>query len=300
VWANAERHDERETPVFSLDAKAGLGGVNLALDKKWSVTVLTGTAGNQDYADGTRAAALFFGPVGLALDSVNGILYVAERGNHRIRKVRASDGHTETLAGDGTNSWQDGAYDTAQFFAPHGLALDSVNGILYVADTRNHRIRKVRTSDGHTETLAGDGTGIGLVRSLMHGAGGYMAIAGDGPGTLVQVDAPVGLALDSAGAFLYVAEWERVRKVDTATGYVKTVAGRQSPPPQIDGTVVGTGQNRADDDPGESARDTQDGIGTEASFSAPLGGVALDPASGDWYVAETRNAVIRKLSRDWQ
>ena len=205
--------------------------------------------------DGGPATAAQLGyPWGVALDGA-GNLYIADTANHRIRKVDAA-GVISTVAGDGTRgSGGDGdpAVD-AQLNSPYGLALDGA-GNLYIADTVNHRIRKVDAA-GVISTVAGDGTR------------GY---GGDGdPATAAQLSFPVGVALDAAGS-LYIADNDnhRIRKVDAA-GVISTVAG--------DGTRGFGGDG---------------GAATAAQLSGPWG-VALDGA-GNLYIADIGNNRIRKV-----
>src|SRR5438874_3911355 len=91
-------------------------------------------------ADGTGSAAQFNGPSGVAVDSA-GNAYVADTGNHTIRKVTPA-GVVTTLAGlAGSDGSTDGTGSVARFYYPHGVATDS-SGNVYVADTYNHTIRK--------------------------------------------------------------------------------------------------------------------------------------------------------------
>ena len=180
--------------------------------KSWVVSTLAGgdVPGHQD-ATGTAAA--FYKPHGVAVDS-SGILYVAGAYDHRIRKI-TSAGVVTTIAGTATPGFADTDADgnpvVAQFDFPHGVAVDS-SGILYVADSRNHRIRKI-TSEGVVTTLAG-----GVDTS---GNGGYL----DATGTNARFDFPSGVAVDSSGN-LYVADTtnHRIRKI-TSEGVVTTLAG---------------------------------------------------------------------------
>ena len=116
------------------------------------VTTLAGSA--EGFADGSGATARFRRPTGIALDAV-GNIYVADSLNHRIRKVSPA-GEVTTLAG-GDQGATDGIGAVAQFNLPTGIAVDG-DGNVVVADTYNHRIRKVSPT-GEVSTLAGSVTG---------------------------------------------------------------------------------------------------------------------------------------------
>ena len=152
----------------------------------------SGTRGDDN---GAGTVARFNLPYGVAVDS-DGNLYVADSNNHRIRKI-TSGGVVSTLAGSGTEGYHDATGTEAQFNIPTGVAVDS-DGNLYVADTDNHRIRKI-TSGGVVSTLAGSGTE------------GYH----DATGTEAQFAAPAGVAVDSSGN-VYVADSgnHRIRKIE--------------------------------------------------------------------------------------
>jgi sugar lactone lactonase YvrE len=145
----------------------------------------------------------------------SGNLYVADRNNGRILKRSATDGSISTYAGSGSSGYSgdNGPATSAQLNNPHGLALDT-SGNLYIADTNNHRIRKVAT-DGTISTVAGDGTGL---------------FSGDGgPATAAELRRPYGVAVDGAGN-LYISDSEnyRIRKVNAATQSISTIAGTGS------------------------------------------------------------------------
>lgn len=128
----------------------GTPPVELTIDNAVVTTLAGSTSG---YADGTGAAARFYGPDGIAVDS-SGNVYVGDSSNNRIRKISPS-GMVTTLAG---SSWglADGNGEAAQFSTPRGIALDS-SGNVYVVDYGSHRIRKISPS-GVVSTLAGYGT----------------------------------------------------------------------------------------------------------------------------------------------
>ena len=106
------------------------------------VTTLAGSS--TGYADGAGSAAQFNGPLDVAVDA-QGNLYVADSANHRIREITPG-GTVTTLAGSGTPGNADGPATEARFRAPEGVAVDSA-GNVYVADTGNHRIRKIVIRD---------------------------------------------------------------------------------------------------------------------------------------------------------
>ena len=99
----------------------------------------TGTAG---FADGPGPAARFNTPSGVACDGL-GHVFVADKGNHRIRRIVVATGVVTTLAGHGESGFADGPGPAAGFLAPSGVACDG-RGTVYVADANNHRIRAIR------------------------------------------------------------------------------------------------------------------------------------------------------------
>lgn len=181
--------------------------------------------------EGPGAQARFADPYALAVDA-QGVVYVADAGdNNRIRRVHA-DGRVETLAGS-TEGWRDGPALQAQFHTPSGIALDAA-GNVYVADTGNHRIRRIGT-DGTVTTVAGDG-----VRGFA-----------DGAAAQARFDAPMGVAVD-AGGRVFVADTynDRIRVVEP-DGTVRTLAGGDHP-----GNVDGIGAETRLDTPVALALDT--------------------------------------------
>jgi sugar lactone lactonase YvrE len=171
------------------------------------VTTLAGS-GWPGYAEGTGSAAEFDSPEGLALDA-DGDLYVAERGNHIIRKVTPA-GVVTTLAGSGSQGSADGLGTAASFNAPTGVAVDG-SGNVYVTDLFGHKVRKISAA-GAVSTLAG---------SNIPGST-------DATGTAASFTYPAGIAVDASGT-LYVSTYggNTVRKISPA-GVVTTYAGTGS------------------------------------------------------------------------
>jgi trimeric autotransporter adhesin len=162
--------------------------------------------------------------------------------------------HTEAGNGEGRFSGDGGAAAAASLSDPFGVAIDTA-GNLYIADTSNHRIRRVNTF-GKITTVAGNGIGT---------------FSGDGgPATRASLNTPIGVAVDGAGN-LYIADAfnNRIRKVNTA-GVITTVAGN-----------------------GDCRFSGDDGAAVSASLCAPFG-VAVD-APGNVYIADTSNHRIRKV-----
>lgn len=169
-------------------------------DGKISTVAGTGAAGFRGDG-GPAASAQLNGMHGVAVDGADD-LYIADAGNHRVRKVTA-DGQISTVAGTGGAGFggDDGPAVSAQLNLPVGVVVDST-GTLYIADLRNHRVRKV-TTDGKISTVAGTGTA---------GSGGD-----DGPAASAQLNNLYGLAVDCVDS-LYIADHlnNRVRKVASA------------------------------------------------------------------------------------
>ena len=275
------------------------------------VTTLAGTAGSLGSADGTGAAARFWQPQGVVVDSAGNVC-VADGANGTIRRI-ASGAVVTTLAGSASTGSADGTAGSARFYGPSGSAVDSA-GNNYVADTENGTIRAI-TSAGVVSTLAGSAGNFGSTDASGGGArfygpqavavgfagnlyvadtanhtirkitsGGVVStlagVAGtngltDGTGTSARFNGPQGLAADSSGT-VYVADtWNHTIRKVTAAGVVTTLAGLPGYYGDIDGTSAGSGTNTA-------------------RFYCPSG-IAVD-ASGNVYVADTRNHTIRKVT----
>ncbi len=161
-------------------------------------TVAGGVDGGYFCGDGGPATgACLRQPADVSVDS-NGNLYIADTGNHRIRKVNSSTGNITTIAGDGTTSF---------LSSPNAVTVDA-SGNVFIADTYHNRVR--RLSGGVLTTVAGNG---------------LAGFSGDGgPATMAKLNQPRDLALDAAGN-LFIVDRPRVRRVDALTGIIDTVAG---------------------------------------------------------------------------
>lgn len=147
-------------------------------------------------------------------------LFVSNSQSNQIKKVTTS-GTVSFYAGQGSGGWADANGTSAKFNYPEGLAIDS-SGNIYVADTQNHRIRKIDTS-GNVTTIAGNGTA------------GYA----DGPALSAQFSSPGALAVASDGS-IYVA--------DTGNNYIRKISGGSVT------TVAGNGTAGFADGTGTSAQ----------------------------------------------
>jgi len=269
--------------------------------KSWKVSTLAGS-GAHGHHDGTGRSAQFWFPAGVAVD-LDGNVYVADRTNCCIRKITPG-GVVITLAGNGRMGSANGFGTEAQFDHPADVAVDSL-GNLYVADTDNHRIRKI-TPERKVTTLAGSGT----------------EDFANGIGEEAQFNRPMGVAVDLSGN-VYVGDTynHRIRKI-TSEGEVSTFAG------STEGYKDGTGADAQFYDPrgvavdlfsnvyvvdagnflirkitpggvvstlaGSGVPGYHDGTGTEAQFNDSTG-VAVD-SKGNVYVADSSNDFIRKIT----
>lgn len=193
-------------------------------------------------------------PSGLAIDST-GVVYIVDSGNCRVRRV-ATNGIITTVVGSGTCLYSgDGGPATSAGTAPFGIALDGKGGLL-ITDSLNQRVRRVDTATGIITTVAGIGTA---------------GFSGDGgPATSAQLDAPIGIAVDSAGR-IFVADNgnSRVRMIDT-NGVIRTIAGT--------GRFASTGET---------------GAALAVSFDPLMLAVDTD---GSIYVSDEYNDRVRKLT----
>jgi hypothetical protein len=204
----------------STQMGGSIQGTSLSLSG--ATSTLAGTAGISGSADGTGTSAGFNDPNGVTTDGTN--LYMADSGNHTIRKIVIATGEVTTLAGTaGSSGSTDNTGALARFNDPHGITTDGTT--LYVADFGNHTIRKVAIAIRVVTTLAGTAGSLGST---------------DGTGPSARFNNPLGITTD--GTDLYVADSgnhtiRRVAaKVVTALGRTTTLAGSAGSSGSADGT----------------------------------------------------------------
>jgi sugar lactone lactonase YvrE len=206
------------------------------------VTTLAGSS--QGSTDGTGTSASFDGPYGITTDGTN--LYVAESGEHKIRKIVISTGVVTTLAGSSQGNVNTAPGTSARFYRPQGITTDGTN--LYVSDYSNHRIRKIVIDNGTVTTLAGSSSG-----------------STDATGTSASFKKPRGITTDGTNLYV-VGDNHRIRKIVIDNGTVTTLAG--------------------------SSSGFTDATGTSARFNNP-NGITTDGTN--LYVTDWDNHRIRKI-----
>lgn len=230
------------------------------VDPSGTITTVAGTGTSGVSSDGGPAisASLDLLPSGAVAIDTAGNLLIAETTNNRVRKVNTSTGIITTVAGTGEPGFagDNGPATSALLSFPDSIAVDNT-GNIYIADSNNHRIRRIDAQSGIIITVVGTGKG---------------AFGGDnGPATAAALNLPRKVLLDKDGNILIAdTNNHRVRLVDARTGIIRTVAGN-----------------------GNKGFSGDGGMATNASLSGPLG-LALGP-DGILFVADSGNNRIRKV-----
>jgi len=278
---------------FLISSFFGLVCWTNAFGQQYVIGTIAGNGSAGFSGDGGAATSAQLNlPGGIAVDS-SGNLYIADGGNHRVRKL--SNGTITTVAGNGTAGFagDNGAATSAELNDPVGVAVDS-SGNLYIADAGNNVIRKV--SNGIITTFAGNNT---------------LGYTGDGgAATSAELNNPVGVAVDSAGN-VYIADANNNAIREVSGGNISTFTGGTLHHP--DSIAVDLGGNLYVADTGGTrivflsggtatvfAGDGSigfsgdNGLAVNAALDDPVG-VAVDSA-GYVYIADTFNSRIRKVS----
>lgn len=305
--ASSRRAAVRTAGVLSTGLAAIVLAVAPLRAQTYAFSTFVGNAVALDHTDGTGGNARFFNPTGVAVDSA-GTIYVADGGDHTIRRVTAG-GVVTTFAGtSGQAGSNDGTGTGARFTYPFALAVDAT-GNLYVTDVGDHTVRKVSAA-GVVTTVAGS---AGTTGSL------------DGTGTAARFNNPQGIAVDAAGN-IYVSDTgnSTIRKISTG-GVVTTFAGTAT----LTGTADGTGSVARFNFPAGLAVDAAGNVyvadhgsstirkinsggvvttfagsgGVSGSVDGTLAAARFDhptalsiDAAGDIYVIDTSNQTVRKIS----
>ncbi len=229
-------------------------------------TVVAGT-GAVGGADGLGTSATFNSPGGVAVDAA-GIIYVTEIAGHRIRKIVLGPGadprvptsySTGTVAGSGSVGFADGIGTAASFSAPAGICVGG-DGFLYVADSNNHKIRRLSPS-GETVTIAGTGA----------------AGTADGNGDVATFNSPHGIAWIDGALIVAVQGGNRIRQL---TLRANGGGNPSSPNSWLVSSIAGSGTAGA-----------ANGAGDTAQFNQPQ--LLSVDQSGNVYVACLDNRIRR-------
>ena len=222
------------------------------------ITTVAGSGSFGFSGDGGPAnIASLKSPRGVAIDDV-GDLIIADTFNNRVRRVDGSTGIISTVAGNGEFSFggDAGSAVEASFRHPEDVAVDG-QGNVFVADTENHRIRKILAGTGIIITIAGDGVA---------------RYAGDGGAArTASLNQPRSITVDANGN-LYIADTNnhRIRSVDFSVENISLQAG--------DGVPRFNGDNRP---------------AFDASIESPAGIVVSE--TGDIFLSDTGNSRVRTV-----
>lgn len=223
------------------------------------ISTYAGTGGAGYTGDGGAAtAAQLWHPEGLAV-APNGDVYFADTDNDVVRKVAFATGIITTVAGNASpgSTGDGGAATAARLHAPEDLFV-AANGDLYIADTLNHKIRKVTAATGIITTVAGNGS--------------PGSIGDGGAATAARLNSPRGIAVASNGD-IYIGDRSnnKVRRVIALTGLIATYAGTGIAGYSGDGAAA-----------------------LLARMDRPQG-IHL-ASNGDLYIADANNDVIRRVA----
>jgi NHL repeat len=199
-----------------------------------------------------------YGNAKFAVDGA-GSVYFTDTAHHGVCKVfgfndvrRIAGSSASGFSGDG------GLASSALLNSPSGIAIDAANNI-YIADSGNHRIRKIAAGSGIITTIAGTGVATHAGENV--------------PAVTASISNPEHVALDSAGNLFTIEDGLRIRRIDKATGNLATVAG--------------TGEQSVTSPDGGQATQTPIGYITKMSVFP----------NGDFVISDANNLKVRKVTR---
>jgi DNA-binding beta-propeller fold protein YncE len=213
-----------------------------------------GSSGDNGLATSSRVNS----PRGIALDMSNSLLYIADTDNNKIRVINRITGFISTFAGGGGSTINGVQAITASLSGPHGVTVDTVNNLVYIANTYFHTVRVVNSTSGIITTVAGTGVA------------GY---SGDGGLAIgAKLNTPTAVTVDTNSNLVYIAEGNNncVRVVNRTSGIISTFAG------------ICTSLGYSGDG----------GLAMNAYLSGPLS-MAIDPSTNSMYIADSANNKIR-------
>lgn len=200
-----------EEPDFPFPDNAHV----LKIEPDGTTSIVAGNGPDGFSGDGGPATlAVLNAPQGVAVDA-SGNIYVADRGNHRVRRIDTS-GNISTIAGNGKATFSgDNGPAMAAGMDPFAVAVDNA-GDVFVVDQSNHRVREITPNNIITTVV---GTGLP----------GY---SGDGGSAVeAQLKFPAGVAVDGSGNLYIADEGNSVVRRVTAQGLITTIAGNGTPIP---------------------------------------------------------------------
>jgi sugar lactone lactonase YvrE len=153
------------------------------------ITTVAGTLGTSGFSGdgGPATSATLFDPTGVVVDG-SGNIYIADSDNEVVREVNASTGIISTIAGTPQTpgyAGDGGLAKSATLYTPWGLALNSTDTTLYIADRDNNAIREVNLATGIITTLAGSGP--------------FSTTGDGGPANAAMLSSPRAIAVDASG-----------------------------------------------------------------------------------------------------
>lgn len=270
------------------------------------VSTLAGTAGTVGSANATGPAASFNAPSGITRDAGNN-LYVADQGNHTIRKITPSGQVTLFSGGVGQPGATGTTLAAARYNSPCAVGFDTFFGHIYVVDQGNHVIRELDPSNGSVRVFAGQ---MGQAGSADYSSG--------------RLNSPSGIASNTSGNSYIVDQGNHTIRQATLTGYLTTLAGTAGSAGSADGAngaarfnapsgiAVGSDGLYVTDQGNHTIRKVTysgvvstvaglagqagrvNGVGAAARFTAPTG-IAVD-ANNNLYVTEANSHTIRRIT----